>query len=77
MTCAKPSDSALAAGSSSTPKTTASAAPANLHTAERSSGLEDDQDAPRVPSQVAQLHITFGDHDLNGGIVPAEPNRTV
>jgi hypothetical protein len=49
--------------------------PASFHTAERSDGLEDDQDAPRVPGQVAQLYIPFGDHYLNGGIVPAEPHR--
>ena len=49
--------------------------PAHLQATERSDGLEDDQDTPRVAGQVAQLHITLDDHDLEGVIDPAKPHR--
>jgi hypothetical protein len=50
------------------------AVPAHLYAAERSNGLEDDQDAARVAGQVAELHVALGDYYLEGFIGPAEPH---
>jgi hypothetical protein len=49
--------------------------PAHLQATERSDGLEDNQDTPWVASQMAQLHIPLGNHDLEGVIGPTEPHR--
>jgi hypothetical protein len=40
-----------------------SATPRTLQATERADRLEDNQDAPWVASQMAQLHIPLDDHD--------------
>ena len=49
--------------------------PLHLQAAERPDSLEDDQHTAWVAGQVAQLHVTLSDHDLQGLIGPAKPYR--
>jgi hypothetical protein len=48
---------------------------ANLDSAEWSSRLEHDEDAPRVARQVTKLHVALGNDDLERVVGPAKPDR--
>ena len=48
---------------------------ANLKPTEGRNGFEHDKGAAGVASQMLELHVAEGDHDLEGIAMPPEPDR--
>ena len=66
---------AIAARTGPTSHSTSSPIAAHLDAAERPNRLEDDENAPWISRQVAELEIALGDHHLERSVVPAKPDR--